>query len=197
MSKEEEIKVGDIVKFQYKYPCLDTYRLGIVRDIERTFPEPVLRPKYVRTKYHVELLGEKLIQTYIPTGRTVRLFDHDDITKYHTPNLISEQVMRGSVAMNSSKPSAASLPAETTSKILAMAGLGQNSNLYRRYMERDPNMMPRTAPSSSAASSSAASLSAAPSSSAAASSSLKPSRKSNRNRSNKTRRNQRTKQNKY
>jgi len=187
MSVEEDIKVGDIVKFQYKYPTLDTYRLGVVRNIERTFPEPVYRPKYVRTKYHIELLGQKLIQTYIPTGRTVRLFDDDDITKYHTPNLISEQVMRGSVAMNSSKPGAASLPAETTSKILAMAGLGQNSNLYRRYMERDPNIMPRTAPSSAAVASS----------SAAASSSLKPSRKSSRKRSNKTRRNQRTKQNKY
>ena len=94
--------------------------------------------------------------------------------------LQAEQIMRGSLPIIASKPGAANLPPETKNEILVMAGLSEKKGtLYRRALNGDPTLMPRTAPCSS--------------------SSCTISRKSNRKRSNKTRRttrrNQRTKQN--
>ena len=143
MSADEEIQVGDIVKFLYSTtPTI--YRLGIIRGIERG-PPVYNTPGPVNITYKIEVLGQRIVQTYKPTGKIKELYKHRGyIKKYHTPHLISEQVIRGSVPIDPSKHGAGSMPAEISNKILAMAGFSQKGNLYRRYTRGNAIVMPRT-----------------------------------------------------
>jgi len=155
MSADEEIKVGDIVKFLYSTtPTI--YRLGVVRGIELG-PPVYNTPGPVNITYKIELLGQRIVQMYTPTGKIKELYKHRwDIKKYHTPHLISEQVIRGSVPIDPAKHGAGSMPAEITNKILAMAGFSQNGNLYRSYTRGNANVMPRTSAAGGGSTSAAA-----------------------------------------
>jgi len=132
MSADEEIKVGDIVKFLYSTPPA-IYRLGIVREIERG------PPRYNTLGldtifYNIEVLGQRIVQTYTPTGKFRGLYKHRwDIKKYQAPHLV-EQVLRASTPND---PTKVSMPPEIKLKILHTAGMigkGDANSLYQRVV---------------------------------------------------------------
>jgi len=172
---EADLKVGDTVTWP---PNND---IGIIREIIQDGNGP--------RRFIIKLPEEGTPQMFYE-GRHM-----PSITKYHTPEILSKAMMR----TNGPPGTLGGLPPELKAKIIEFSGLGNAAKYYKLAVPDlvrnetgklvpgtpHPNVLHRTAFSSSAS---------APSAKA---SSCTISRKSNRKRSNKTRRTQRTKQNKY
>lgn len=135
MSADEEIKVGDIVKFLYSTtPTI--YRLGIVREIERGPPR--YNTQGLDTIfYNIEVLGQEIVQTYKPTGKFRGLYKHRwDIKKYQAPHLV-EQVLRASEPIDPAKVSMRNIPLGVNLDILHAAGMigeEEKAPLYKRLV---------------------------------------------------------------
>jgi len=171
---EADLKVGDTVTWPPN-------NVGIIREIIQDGNHP--------RRFIIKLPEEGTQQMFYEGPRM------PSIIKYYTPEILSMAMMR----TNGPPGTLGGLPPELKAKIIGLAGLG-NATKYYKLAVPDlvinktgtlvpgtpyPNVLHRTAVSSSAA---------IPSAKA---SSCTISRKSNRKRSNKTRRTQRTKQNKY
>jgi len=136
MSVDEEIKVGDIVKFNYSTtPTI--YRLGIVREIERG------PPRYNTLGldtifYNIEVLGQEIVQTYKPTGKFRGLYKHRwDIKKYQAPQLV-EQVLRASNPIDPAKVSMRNIPPGIELEILHAAGMLDKKDIAPLYQRLVP-----------------------------------------------------------
>jgi hypothetical protein len=176
---EVDLKVGDIVTW------LPNNHIGIIRQIIKDCNRP--------RRFMIQLPEEGTPQMFYEGPHM------PSIIKYHTPDILSKAMMRA----NGPPGTLGGLPPESKAKIIELAGLGNATKYYKLAVPDlvknetgklvpgtpHPNVLHRTAFSSSASTPSAKA------------SSCTISRKSSRRRSNKTRRStrrtQRTKQNRY
>jgi hypothetical protein len=135
MSAEEDIEVGDIVKFLYGTSPAETYRLGIVRGIE--YGDPVHNSYGLTTTYRIEVLGQRIVQTYKPTGKYREFYKHRGaVKKYRAPHFV-EQLLRASEPIDPTKVSMRNLPLGANLDILHAAGMigtGDKKSFYKRLV---------------------------------------------------------------